>query len=98
MAERPKPETAVTERLLEILRPYGSGWSSVLARGDLVIPQRDIPKLMREIAQATIELTDRREVSERELFDALSDVRRAPSLQDQVTELRRRFHVSHRPD
>jgi len=88
----------VTERLLELLRPYGSRWSGTLARGDLVIPQREIPKLIREIADLTLEAADRQEAPEREVFAALMETRRLASLQDQVTDLRRRFRILHRPD
>jgi hypothetical protein len=92
--ERPN----VTERLLELLRPYGSRWSGALARGDLVIPQREIPKLVREIADLTLEAADRQEAPDLDVFNALVDARRHSSLQDQVAELRRHFRILHRPD
>jgi hypothetical protein len=88
----------VTERLLELLRPYGSRWSGALARGDLVIPQREIPKLVREIADVTLEAADRQEAPEREVFTALVEARRHAALQDQAAELRRRFRILRRPD
>ena len=42
-------DRALTERILNVLRPYGSNWSGTLGRGDLVIPQREIPRLIHEI-------------------------------------------------
>jgi hypothetical protein len=92
--ERPN----VTERVLELLRPYGSRWSGALARGDLVIPQREIPKLVREIADVTLEAAERQEAPELEVFNAVVDARRHSSVQDQVAELRRRFRILRRPD
>ena len=69
----------VREKLLEILRPYGSPWSGAIARGDLVIPQREIPKLVREISELFQHVPGQQEADERTVFEALMEVRRAQS-------------------
>jgi len=83
----------VRERLLEILRPYGSAWSGAIARGDLVIPQREIPKLVREITDVVQHTNGDREVDEREVFEVLMAARRASSVQKQVAALRQHFRI-----
>jgi len=83
----------VREKLLEILRPYGSPWSGAIARGDLVIPQRDIPKLVREVIEAVQNLASQQEAEERDVFAALMEARRAQSVQKQATALRKRFRI-----
>lgn len=83
-----------TEKILNVLRPYASNWSGTLGRGDLVIPQREIPRLIHEILDAVREGSDRRgEASEAEIFQVLNDARRLPSLQDQVERLRSTFLI-----
>ena len=77
----------VRERLLEILRPYGSPWSGAIARGDLVIPQREIPKLVREIVEVLQGASGQREADERAVFEALMAVRRTTSVQKQAAQL-----------
>jgi hypothetical protein len=83
----------VREKLLEILRPYGSPWSGAIARGDLVIPQREIPKLVREIIEVLQSAPGQQEADEREVFAALMDVRRVQSVQKQATAIRKRFRI-----
>lgn len=83
----------VQERLLEILRPYGNPWSGAIARGDLVIPQREIPKLVREITEAFQNATAQPEADERDVFLALMDARRVQSVQKQAAALLKRFRV-----
>jgi hypothetical protein len=85
-------EKSTTERILCLLRPFASNWSGTLSRGDLVIPQREIPRLVQEILESVKgETEDAGEASEREVFQALVDARGRASIQDQVAELRRRF-------
>jgi hypothetical protein len=67
------------EKLLEILHPYGSPWSGAIARGDLVIPQRDIPKLVREITEAFQDAGAQPETEEREIVVALMETGRSQS-------------------
>ena len=87
-------EKSVTEKILHVLRPYASNWSGTLGRGDLVIPQREIPRFIHEILDAVHEITDiRREATEGEIFQVLMDSRRLPSVQDQLTVLRKRFLI-----
>ena len=85
------------EKVLELLRPYASNWSGSLRRGDLVIPQIEVSRLVEEIATAVQEVLDSRsEASERELFLSLAETRRMASVQDQAKLLRERFVVLER--
>jgi hypothetical protein len=87
-------EKSVTEKILHVLRPYASNWSGTLGRGDLVIPQREIPRVIHEILDAVHELTEiRREAPEGEVFRVLMESRRLPSVQDQLSALRKRFLI-----
>ena len=87
-------EKSVTEKILHVLRPYASNWNGTLGRGDLVIPQREIPRVVHEILDAMHELTDaRREATEGEIFQLLMESRRLPSVQDQLSALRKRFLI-----
>jgi hypothetical protein len=84
----------VTEKILHVLRPYASNWSGTLGRGDLVIPQREIPRVIHEILNAVHEIMDaRREAPESEVFQVLMEVRRLPSVQDQLHALQQRFLI-----
>ena len=47
-----RSDRSVTERILNVLRPYASNWSGTLGRCDLVIPQREIPRVIHEILDA----------------------------------------------
>ncbi|MGD9762576.1 MAG: hypothetical protein AB7V27_02515 [Candidatus Binatia bacterium] len=88
------PDRPNTERILDVLRPYAANWSGSLGRGDLVVPQRDIPRLINDLLAATAHGADvEAEVSDTELFHALVDAQRLSSVQDQVARLRRRFRV-----
>jgi hypothetical protein len=87
-------ERIVTERVLSVLRPYASNFSGTLGRGDLVIPQREIPRLIHQILEAIKESDDERgEASELEVFQALTDAQRLPSVQDQAKRLRETFLI-----
>jgi len=90
MRERPE-----TERLLDVLRPYAANWSGSLGRGDLVVPQREIPRLINDLLDAIAQCSDANtgEVSDAELFHALAEVQRSPSVQDQVGKLRQTFRI-----
>jgi len=89
MRERPE-----TERILDVLRPYAANWSGSLGRGDLVVPQREIPRLINDLLDAIAQCTDvESEVSDTELFRALTDAQRSPSVQDQVGKLRQAFRI-----
>lgn len=88
------PDKAITERILDVLRPYASNWSGTLSRGDLVIPQSEVPRLVREILRSVQEVVERHgEAADLDVFEALMAVRRSASVQDQVAELKRRFRV-----
>ena len=87
-------DRSATEKILNVLRPYASNWSGTLGRGDLVIPQREIPRLIHEILDAVREGGERRgEASELDVFQVLNDARRLPSQQDQVERLRAVFLI-----
>jgi hypothetical protein len=87
-------ERAEMEKLLDVLRPYAANWSGSLGRGDLVIPQREIPRLIQDILEAVHQITEcGREATEAELFHALSEAERLPSVQDQIAKLRGQFLI-----
>lgn len=89
MRERPE-----AERILEVLRPYAANWSGSLGRGDLVVPQREIPRLIHNLLDAVGQCADAEgEVSDTELFRALTEAQRARSVQDQVHKLRQSFRI-----
>lgn len=89
MRERPE-----TEKILDILRPYAANWSGSLGRGDLVVPQREIPRLINDLLDAIARSADAEaEVSDTVLFHALVDAQRSPSVQDQATRLRQQFRI-----
>jgi len=87
-------DKALTERILDALRPYASNWSGSLGRGDLVIPQSEVPRLVREILRSVQEVVDRHgEAADLDLFRVLMAARKTISVQDQVAELKKRFRV-----
>jgi hypothetical protein len=87
-------EPTVTEGILHVLRPYASNWTGTLGRGDLVIPQRDIPRLVRQILEVVRDAEKLPpEASEEELFRVINQARRLPSIQDEVAVLKREFFV-----
>ena len=68
-------EKSVTEKILHVLRPYASNWNGTLGRGDLVIPQREISRVVHEILDAMHELTDiKREAPEGDRRVVMIDV------------------------
>ena len=87
-------EQSVTEKILNVLRPYAAHWGGALGRGDLVIPQREIPRVIHDIIDAVREMTEgRREASELDIFQVLKDSRHLASIQDQVSRVKERFVV-----
>jgi hypothetical protein len=87
-------DKAISDRILNVLRPYASNWSGTLGRGDLVIPQAEVPRLIREITGAMQEIVERHaEAADLEIFRTLMTSRGSPSIQDQVAELKRRFLI-----
>ncbi len=82
-----------TERVLNVLRPYASNWTGSLGRGDLVIPQREIPRLIHEILDALQDESAVHEAGDQELVQVLMAVRRHASVQDQAAELLRHFRI-----
>lgn len=90
-------DRVLCEKILELLRPYASNWSGSLRRGDLVIPQIEVSRVVEEITTAVQEALDERsEASERSLFQVLADSRRLSSVQDQAKLVRERFLVLER--
>jgi hypothetical protein len=89
-----RSDRSLTERLLSVLRPYASNWSGTLGRGDLVIPQREIPRVIHEILDAVREEAEsHKDAGDRELFDVLMAARQRPSVQDQADLLRKHFRI-----
>jgi hypothetical protein len=87
-------DRSATEKILNVLRPYASSWNGTLGRGDLVIPQREIPRLIHEILDAVREPAERRgEASELDIFHVLNDARRLSSVQEQAERLRATFII-----
>jgi len=87
-------DRSATEKVLNVLRPYASNWNGTLGRGDLVIPQREIPRLIHEILDAVRESAERPgEASDFDIFQVLSDARRLPSVQEQAERLRSTFLI-----
>ena len=86
-------DRGITERILNVLRPYASNWTGTLGRGDLVIPQREIPRVIHEILDALHDDATHKEAGDRELFDVLMAARRSASVQDQANLLRRHFRI-----
>ncbi len=88
-----RPDRSITERLLNVLRPYASNWTGTIGRGDLVIPQREIPRVIHEILDALHDDAASKEAGDHELVDVLRAARRSESLQDQAELLRRHFRI-----
>jgi hypothetical protein len=85
-------EKTVTEKILHVLRPYAAHWGGTLGRGDLVIPQREIPRVIHEIIDTMCEVSEgRREASDIDVFQVLKESRHLPSIQDQVERLKQQF-------
>jgi hypothetical protein len=88
-----RSDRSVTERLLNVLRPYASNWTGTIGRGDLVIPQREIPRVIHEILDALRDDVENKEATDREFVDVLMAARRSESVQDQAELLRRHFRI-----
>jgi hypothetical protein len=87
-------EKTVTEKILNVLRPYAAHWGGTLGRGDLVIPQREIPRVIHEIIDAVREMTEgRSEASDLDIFQVLKESRHLSSIQDQVDRIKEHFIV-----
>ncbi len=88
-------DKSVTEKILSVLRPYAAHWGGTLSRGDLVIPQREIPRMIHEIIDATHDVSaGQQEASDLDLFQVLNETRRLPSVQDQIGRLKGHFRIS----
>ena len=88
-------DKSMTERILSVLRPYAAHWGGTLNRGDLVIPQREIPRIIHEIIDITHDTSGgQQEASDLELFQVLSETRRLPSVQAQIDRLKADFQIS----
>ncbi|MGE0824710.1 MAG: hypothetical protein AB7G75_07260 [Candidatus Binatia bacterium] len=87
-------EKSVTEKILHVLRPYAAHWGGTLGRGDLVIPQREIPRVIHEIIDVMREASEgRREASDLDVFHVLKESRHLSSIQDQVERVKEHFVV-----
>ena len=83
------------QKILELLSPFSSDWSGTLSKGDLVIPQQQLSTLVSRIAEL-LQSSGPGETSEREVFEALRELRDLPSLQDQASQLLSKFLISKR--
>jgi len=87
-------EKSITERILGVLRPYAAHWGGGLGRGDLVIPQREIPRLVHELIEAVQEIpTGKTQATDFDIFQVLRDCRKLSSVQDQVERLKEHFFI-----
>lgn len=90
-------EQESVRKVLDVLRPFAASWSGTLGRGDLVIPQRELPALAARIVAAVADIArGQGEVSDPELVNALLAARRLESVQDQADLLRRSFRIYRR--
>ncbi len=90
-------ERTATERILAVLRPFASNWSGTLGRGDLVIPQREMPRLIHDILSAVQDSEEPcGEAADAEVFRVVSAGQRLPSMQDLVRRLRETFLILRR--
>lgn len=83
-------------KILELLRPFAANWSGTLKRGDVVVPQGELAKLVDEIVAVAREIGGGSEAGDLEVFQVLRKASRSASLQDQVATLRREFRISKR--
>ena len=87
-------DRAATDKILAILRPFGANWSGTLGRGDLVIPERDISRVVGAIVESIDETSKgNAECGDGDVFEVLRETRGLPSVQDQVAALRSRFRI-----
>ena len=90
-------ECTLQERILEVLRPFASTWTGSLRRGDLVIPQADVGRVVNEVVDLVKGLAmNSAEAPDRVVFETLQASHRLPSVQDQAKLLRERFVISER--
>lgn len=90
-------ECHLQERILEVLRPFASTWTGSLRRGDLVIPQADVARVVNEIVDLVKNFTaDSPQAHERAIFETLRSSQRLPSVQDQAKLLCERFLILER--
>ena len=85
----------VTERTFGVPRPYAAHLGGPLKRGDLVILQRGITRMIHEIIDITHDTSGGpQEASDLALFPVLGETRRLPSVQDQIDRLGADFRIS----
>ena len=90
-------ERLLGEKIRGVLRPYASNWSGSLGRGDLVIPNADLSRVVEAIVEASREAIDAHApASDYDLFQTLTEGRRLSSVQDQAARLRERFLILRR--
>ena len=91
-------DRSVTEKILSVLRPYAAHWGGTLSRRDLVIPRREIPRIIHEIIDVTHGTpSGQQEATDLDLFQALNETGRLPSVQDQIDRLKTHFRISKSP-
>ncbi len=94
MLRRPPREESLADRILHLLKLYSSSWTGTLGRGDLIIPQRELPRFVRDL----LNLLERAqglptEAAQADVFEVLMETRRLASVQDQLDALLHRFVI-----
>ncbi len=98
MLRRPNREQSLADRILHLLRLYSSNWTGTVGRGDVVIPQREMAHLVRDLLSLFKQAQELPgEASEAEVFQTLMESQRLSSVQDRVSALRKRFLIIERP-
>jgi hypothetical protein len=90
-------EAKLGAELRKVLEPFAASFSGSLARGDLVIPQTEVDRVVGEILRAARSASEERdEVSTHDLFQFLVQIQRLGSVQEQADRLRTRFRIQNR--
>jgi hypothetical protein len=90
-------DRASEEKIRHVLNPFAANWSGTLGKGDLVIPHRDISRLIEQILSILREAQEQHsEASELEVFEVLREAERLPSVQDRARRLRAAFLIAKR--
>ena len=88
-------DKSVAARILGVLRPFAAHWGGTLGRGDLVIPQREIPRMIHEIIDIKHDTSGgQQEASDLDLFQVLSETRRLPPVQAPIDRPKVDFQIS----
>ncbi len=88
-------DESVAERVLGVLRPFAFRWGGTLSRGNLVIPQWEIPRMIHGIIDITHDTSGGQQgASDLDLFQVFSETRRLAPVQGQIDRLKPDFQIS----